>query len=93
MLKKFGIKPPRMCTDVNPKIRDVDYREMPGIPGSTSLRKAWEIMRDQQIDTLPVTSADNELEGVITVKDIAQLNAGKGTPHDLTLSCKGHYDY
>ena len=74
VLKKFGVRPPRMCTDVNPKIRDVDYREMPGIPGSTSLRKAWEIMRDKQIDTLPVTSADNELEGVITVKDIATAN-------------------
>ena len=74
VLKKFGVKPPRMCTDVNPKIRDVDYREMPGIPGSTSLRKAWEIMRDKQIDPLPVTSPDNELEGVITVKDIATAN-------------------
>ena len=74
VLKKFGVKPPRMCTDVNPKIRDVDYREMPGIPGSTSLRKAWEIMRDQKIDTLPITSADNELEGIITVKDIATAN-------------------
>ena len=74
VLKKFGVTPPRMCTDVNPKIRDVDYREMPGIPGSTSLRRAWEIMRDQQIDTLPVTSADNELEGIITVKDIATAN-------------------
>ena len=74
VLKKFGVTPPRMCTDVNPKIRDVDYREMPGIPGSTSLRKAWEIMRDQKIDTLPVTSEDNELQGVITVKDIATAN-------------------
>ena len=74
VLKKFGVKPPRMCTDVNPKIRDVDYRDMPGIPGTTSLRKAWEIMRDKQIDTLPVTSPDNELEGVITVKDIATAN-------------------
>ena len=74
VLKKFGVKPPRMCTDVNPKIRDVDYREMPGIPGSTSLRRAWEIMRDQQVDTLPVTSPDNELEGIITVKDIATAN-------------------
>ena len=74
VLKKFGVTPPRMCTDVNPKIRDVDFREMPGINGSTSLRKAWEIMRDKQIDTLPVTSPDNELEGVITVKDIATAN-------------------
>ena len=74
VLKKFGVTPPRMCTDVNPKIRDVDYREMPGIPGSTSLRRAWEIMRDQQIDTLSITSADNELEGIITVKDLATAN-------------------
>ena len=74
VLKRFGVAPPRMCTDVNPKSRDAHYREMPGIPGSTSLRKAWEIMRDQQIDTLPITSADNELEGIITVKDIATAN-------------------
>ena len=74
VLKKFGVTPPRMCTDVNPKIRDVDYRQIPGISGSTSLRKAWEIMRDQKIDTLPVTSEDDELQGVITVKDIATAN-------------------
>ena len=74
VLKKLGVTPPRMCTDVNPKIRDVDYREMPGIPGSTSLRRAWKIMRDQQIDTLSITSADNELEGIITVKDLATAN-------------------
>ena len=74
VLKKFGVTPPRMCTDVNPKSRDVDYREMPGIPGSTSLRRAWKIMRDQQIDTLSITSADNELEGIITVKDLATAN-------------------
>ena len=74
VLKKFGVTPPRMCTDVNPKIRDVDYREMPGIPGSTSLRRAWKIMRDQQIDTLSITNADNELEGIITVKDLATAN-------------------
>ena len=74
VLKKFGVTPPRMCTDVNPKIRDVDYREMPGIPGQTSLRRAWEIMRDQQVDTLPITTPDNDLEGLITVKDIATAN-------------------
>ena len=74
VLKKFGVTPPRMCTDVNPKIRDVDFREMPGINGNTSLRRAWEIMRDKQIDTLPITDAGNELLGLITVKDIATAN-------------------
>ena len=86
VLKRFGVTPPRMCTDVNPKIRDVDYREMPGIPGFTSLRKAWEIMRDRKIDTLPVTTADNELEGLITVKDIATANMDLFDPGILAKS-------
>ncbi len=74
VLKKFGVTPPRMCTDVNPKVRDVDYREMPGVDGSISLRRAWEIMRDQDIDTLPIVTPEGELAGVITVKDIATAN-------------------
>ena len=31
-------------------------------------------MRDQKIDTLAVTSEEDELQGVITVKDIATAN-------------------
>ena len=90
VLKKFGVTPPRMCTDVNPKIRDVDYREIPGIPCSTSLRKAWEVMRDQKIDTLPVTDPDNELEGVITVKDIATANMDLFDTGILAKSCTSY---
>jgi len=74
VLQKFGVTPPRMCTDVNPKIRDIDYREIAGVSGTMSLRRAWELMRDQEIDTLPVVSEENDLEGVITVKDIATAN-------------------
>ncbi len=74
VLERFGVEPPRLCTDVNPKVRDVDYREFEAIPSDTTLRKAWGIMRDRSIDTLPVTAADGTLEGVITVKDIATAN-------------------
>ena len=63
VLKRFGVAPPRMCTDVNPKIRDVDYREMPGIPGSTSLRKAWEIMRASA--TQPLKKPIKSMGGLI----------------------------
>ena len=90
VLKKFGVTPPRMCTDVNPKIRDVDFREMPGINGSTSLRRAWEIMRDKQIDTLPITDAGNELLGLITVKDIATANMDV---FDTGVLAKSHTSY
>lgn len=74
VLDHFHVEAPRLCTDVNPKVRDVDYREFEAIPSDTTLRKAWGIMRDRQIDTLPVASAEGWLEGVITVKDIATAN-------------------
>ena len=38
------------------------------------MRAAWEIMRDQQIDTLAVVDNARELEGLITVKGIAMAN-------------------
>lgn len=74
VLKKLGLTPPRLCTDVNPKVRDVDYRVIAGVSGDTSLRRAWTIIRDREIDTLPVVDSEGWLRGVITVKDIATAN-------------------
>ena len=74
VLKRFGVKKPRMCTDVLPKVRDVDYHEIEGVSGDVSLRRAWTTMRDQKIATLPVITEAGDLEGIITVKDIATAN-------------------
>ena len=90
ILQRFGVKTPRMCTDVNPKVRDVDYRELAGVPGDMSLRKAWLMMRDNQIDTLPVVTPEGELAGVITVKDIATANMDV---FDTTILAKSHTSY
>lgn len=90
VLQHFGVEPPRMCTDVNPKVRDIDYREMPGVAGSTSMRKAWSIMRDQSVDTLPVVNEVKDLEGLITVKDIATANMDV---FDTTILAKSHTSY
>jgi len=74
VLRRFGVEIPRMCTDVNPKVRNVDYRRIDGISRDISMRKAWTIMRDQQISTLAVVNDHRELEGLITVKSIAMAN-------------------
>ena len=74
VLKHFGVNPPRLCTDVSPQIKDIDIRRQPGIDGETSLKEAWAMMRDVEIDTLCITDARRELLGLITVKDIANAN-------------------
>jgi len=74
VLDFFGIEPPRMVTDISPQIRDVNYREIAGIEGDTSLRRAWLIMRDQIIDTLAIIDEDKSLRGIIALKDITIAN-------------------
>ena len=74
VLKHFGVKMPRLCTDVSPQIKDIDIRQQPGIDGEMSVRAAWNLMRDVEIDTLCVTDAEQELLGLITIKDIANAN-------------------
>ena len=74
VLDYFKVPAPQLYTDVSPQIRDVDIRSMEGVDGETSLRRAWMIMRDQQIDTLCIVDQEQRLKGVITVKDVATAN-------------------
>ena len=74
VLKHFGVEPPRLCTDVSPQVKDIDIREQPGIDKEMSIRAAWSMMRDTEIDTLCAIDEDKELLGLITVKDIANAN-------------------
>lgn len=74
VLNHFGVREPRLCTDVLPKIRNVEYRHMDGIPRDASMREAWEKMKEASVDTVAVVSEERELEGLITVQDIAVAN-------------------
>ena len=73
-LQHFGVDAPRLCTDISPQIKDIDIRTQPGIQGEMSVRAAWNLMREVEIDTLCITDEGNELQGLITIKDIADAN-------------------
>lgn len=71
VLEKFGVKTPRFLHDVRQQIRDVNIREMKGIDVDLSIKDAWEIMKKENMSTLPVLS-DKKLDGIITSGDIAR---------------------
>ena len=73
-LQHFGVDAPRLCTDISPQIKDIDIRTQPGIQGEMSVRAAWNLMREVEIDTLCITDESDELQGLITIKDIADAN-------------------
>ena len=49
-------------------------RQVEGVDGQTTMRHAWETMRDAHASTLPITTQDGHLEGLITLTDVAMAN-------------------
>ena len=74
VLKHFGFEEPQLITSVTPQIKDTEIQRQGGIDGEMSLFSAWNLMRDTKVDTLCVTDEENNLEGLIAVKDIANAN-------------------
>jgi len=86
VLDYFKAPLPQLYTDVSPHIRDVDIRPARGVDGETSLRRAWMTMRDQELDTLCIVDEEQDLKGVITVKDVATANMDGMDPHSLEIA-------
>lgn len=71
VLKYFGVPVPRLCTDVSPQVQDLEFRQIPGISETTSVHKTWELMRKDNIDTLPVVSKNGQLMSIVTLTDVS----------------------
>ena len=73
MLERFGVEPPRYIKSFEPRLSDVQYREVPGISEELSLRRAWDYMNENDIQTLAVVDEDRHLKGLLTLGDIARF--------------------
>lgn len=71
ILNRFNIKRPAYLGSVTPQVQDIEIRETEGVDSNISLKKAWNLMNEKGVVTLPIT-ANNKLEGLITIGDIAK---------------------
>lgn len=70
VLNFFQVPAPKYVEDVMTDVRDIDIRKTKGVSGQMSLKKAWNMMRELGVVTLPVTEGQR-LQGLITIGDIA----------------------
>ena len=70
VLEKFHIPVPELIEDVRTQVKDIEIRKTKGVRSNISLKKAWTLMKELGVVTLPITR-DNRLEGLITIGDIA----------------------
>ena len=73
VLERFGVEPPRYIKSFEPRLSDVQYREVPGISEELSLHRAWDYMNENDIQTLAVVDEDRRLKGLLTLGDIARF--------------------
>lgn len=71
VLERFGFSEPPTLDDVSTQISDIDFRHTEGVSSHISLKRAWEIMKELDVVTLPITREDGRLQGLIGNKDIA----------------------
>ena len=72
IVERFGITPPVFLKDVGTQVRDIEIRETPGVSENISLKKAWTLMKDLNVVTLPITDENNFFTGLINIGDITK---------------------
>ena len=72
VLDYFGMAAPKETQTVKTQVKDIEIRETKGVAKNISLKKAWNLMQDAGVVTIPAVTEDNVLEGLITVGDITR---------------------
>ena len=71
VLNYFDVEVPELIKNVDTQLSDISYRLVSGVPGDTTMKKAFEIMQKNDATTLPVVE-NGKIRGILTVGDIAE---------------------
>ena len=72
VLNRFGMQPPGYISNIGTQVKDMDIRMSPEADKSMSLKNAWDLMMEKSIVSLPIRDREGQLEGLITIGDIAK---------------------
>ncbi len=84
VLERNGFEPPALIESLEPKIADVQFRRTDGIEAEISLKRAWEHMRDENIQTVPILTDRNKIKGILTLGDQARFYMEDQDAHALS---------
>ena len=70
ILDYFKAEAPKFLKTVRLKVEDLNFDAISPISPELSLKKAWTIMRDKNIKTLPVADENDHLQGLLAVSNL-----------------------
>ena len=71
VLEKFGFQAPKRIYNVYNQIRDLDFLRPPVLSTAVTVGRAWDIMQEKNIGTLPVANEDGTLYGILSRDHVA----------------------
>lgn len=72
VLEYFQVDIPDYLGDVRTQVMDIDVNRVQGVGEDISLKKAWKIMKEGMLQTLPIVDDCGRLKGLLTIEDIAK---------------------
>lgn len=90
VLNYFNVEAPQLIESVKTQVKDIEIRATKGVDRNISLKKAWNLMQDAHVVTLPAVSEKGVLEGLITVGDITKSYMNV---LDSSILSKAHTQY
>jgi len=71
VLERFGFQPPKRIYNVYNQIRDLEFLKPPVLSTAVTVGRAWDIMQEKNIGTLPVANEDGTLYGILSRDHVA----------------------
>ncbi len=90
VLDYFKTEAPTYINNIKTQVSDIEIRHTQGVNRFISLKKAWELMQNLSVVTLPAVDQNGMLEGLITVSDIAYSYMNV---YDSDILAKAHTKY
>lgn len=76
VLDYFGVEAPEFLSNVYTQVSDIQIHKLNGVASNISLKKAYNLMKSESVVTLPIVKEEGQLEGLITIGDIAKSYMG-----------------
>ena len=70
VLDYFGAKAPELLKTVRLMVEDLNFDKINPVLPTLSLKAAWNVMKENNMKTLPVADANNHLLGVLSVSNL-----------------------
>lgn len=72
ILAYFGVEPPQYIENVRLQVSDLNIDKIAPISSDITLKMAWNIMRMNNIKSLPVVDENETLNGVVSVSNVTE---------------------